>query len=563
MYILGVSSFYHDSAAALIKDGKVICAFEEERFTRIKHDNNFPEGAIQHCLDYEGISIQELDYIVYYEKPLLKFERIIHSIVESYPFSLDPFLKSIPEWLGSKIKVENIIRKKLRYKGDIKFLPHHLSHAASGFFTSGFDNSAILTIDGVGEYETTALWYAKGNKIQKLKYINFPHSIGLLYSTFTAFLGFKVNEDEYKVMGLAAYGVPSYENEIKQIINIKEDGSFQIDMRYFSFTKKPLMWSKKFENLFGTPRQPGQTVSKRDKDLAASIQKVMEDIYFKILNQLHSITKSSNLCISGGVGLNALANGKIYQNTPFKKVYIFGASGDGGSAIGAALYFYFGVLFQNKGVSKLHNLSLGSEYSNLDIKKLLDQSKLKYHFYKDNQQLISKTAHLLKQGKIIGWFNGRMEFGPRALGARSILANPKDPKMKDKVNKVKKRELFRPFAGSILLEEVKNYFKLPSSQIDFPFMNFCFQVKDDKRDQLGAITHKDGTCRVQTVDSSDGVYYDLIKRFYSLTKIPCILNTSFNVRGEPIVENPQQAIRGFLTTSMDYLVIQSFLVSKK
>jgi len=561
MYILGISAYYHDSAATIIKDGKIVCAIEEERFTRKKHDNSFPYNAINFCFSKIGLEIEDIDFVAYYEKPLLKFERIIETFIETYPFSLRPFFRAIPEWLGEKIKIEYIIRKKLGYKGKIYFIPHHLSHSSVAFYPSPFKKAAILTVDGVGEYQTTGLWYGKENRIHPLKSINFPHSLGLLYSTFTAFLGFKVNEDEYKVMGLAAYGKPRYVNLIRKLIDVKTDGSFKLDMSYFSFRESFQMWNKKFESLFGKPRFPNEPITSRDKDLAASIQNIIEEIYFKILNYLYFLTKSKNLCIGGGVALNALANGKIYNNTPFKNIYIFGAASDSGGAIGAGLYVYHEILSKKSRVF-VKNLYLGSQYQSYQIEHELKRSGLKYKKFINKNELIKKTAQLLAREKIIGWFNGAMEFGPRALGARSILSRTYPYFMKKKVNKIKIREQFRPFAGSILQEHVHQYFEVPEKNHFSPFMTFCFKVKNERKKELAAIVHKDDTCRIQTVNENNGWYYKLIKEFYTITRIPCILNTSFNLKGEPIVESPQQALKDFLKTKIDYLVIEDFLIDK-
>lgn len=559
MYILGISAFYHDSAAVLIKDGKVICAAEEERFTRIKHDNSFPAKAIDFCLQQGGISPGKLTAVAYYEKPLLKFERIVHTFVATYPRSLIPFLKGIPEWLDHKIKVEHTIKKKLKFNGKVFFIPHHLSHASATFYPSSFQKAAILTVDGVGEYQTTGLWYGDSLTITPLKHIDFPHSLGLLYSTFTAFLGFKVNEDEYKVMGLSAYGKPSYIYEIYKLIEVKEDGSFKLNMAYFSFRERFRMWNGAFEKLFGKPRLPHESVTKRDRDLAASIQKVTEEIYFKILNFLYRLTKTPSVSIGGGVALNALANGKIYKETAFKNVYILGPAGDSGGALGAALYTYHNI-FGKKKRNAITSLSFGPSYTEEEIRLCLSQYALKYEKYEEDD-LVEKVASLLAHNNIVGWFHGRMEFGPRALGARSILANPKHAYMKEKVNKVKRREQFRPFAGSVLQEYVHEYFEVPEKNYKSSFMNFCFKVKESKRDEIAAIVHKDNSCRVQTVNEADGRYYKLIKAFYELTDVPCILNTSFNLKGEPLVEHPRQALDDFVKTEMDYLVLDDFIVS--
>ncbi len=570
MYILGISAFYHDSAAVLIKDGRVITAIEEERFSHLKHDNTFPIQAINFCLKANNLDIREIDYIAYYEKPLLKFERLIENFIHTYPFALKVFLQAVPEWLDKKIKIEEIIRKTVGFKKKIYFISHHYSHAASAYFTSSFKKATILTIDGVGEYQTTGLWLGEKNQIQLLKRIDFPDSIGLLYSTFTAFLGFRVNEDEYKLMGLAAYGKPRYKNKIYRLIDIKNDGSFRLEQQYFDYRKSLCMYSKKFIKLFGFPRQSEDKITQFHKDLAASIQAVTEEIYFKILNYLHQLTNIDNLCISGGVALNALANGKIYTYTPFKKIHIFGAAGDSGAALGAGLLVYNQILPNHTVTSnfsyitkriKVSNLYFGSRYTNQEIEIILKQLSLKYTKL-SKETLILKSAELLAKGYIIGWFQGRCEFGPRALGNRSILCKPSPRVMKTKVNSIKKREQFRPFAGSILQEKVDEYFVVPEKNYYSPFMTFCFPVKKEKRKELAAIVHADGTCRIQTVNKENGLYYKLIKRFYEMTGIPCLLNTSFNLKGEPIVENPKQAIEDFLRTKMDYLVLGEFLLSK-
>ncbi len=561
MYILGISAFYHDSAAVLLKNGVVLSAVEEERFSRIKHDNQFPFAAINFCLKDAKITIDQIEAVAYYEKPLLKFERILANFVETYPFSLFAFIKGIPEWFGDKIKIEQIIKKKLKFKGKIFFIPHHLSHAASAFFSSGFDEAAILTVDGVGEYQTTCLWQGKNNNITLLKSMNFPNSLGLLYSTFTAFLGFKVNEDEYKVMGMAAYGKPILVDKIYKLLSFKDDGSFNLDMSYFGFRYGLQMWNIKFVKLFGLPRKSNEAITQFHKNLATSIQKVTEDVYFLMLNHLYSLVPIPQVAISGGVALNALANGKIYSNTHFTDVYIFGPAGDNGAALGAALLVYNQICkpVVNK---QFQSLFLGSEYGNTKIKETLKIKNLTYQQFASEELLIDTIARLLNEGKIIGWFQDRMEFGPRALGARSILAKPTPANVKDKVNQIKKREQFRPFGGSILKQYVNDYFEIPVSQYDFPFMNFCFKVKSDKRNVLAAIVHADNTCRIQTVTEKDSRYYKLLNKFYEISGIPCLLNTSFNLAGEPLVESPAQAIDDFLKVPMDYLAIGNFLIHK-
>lgn len=562
MYILGISSYYHDSAAALLRNGKVICAFEEERFTRIKHDNGFPLNAINFCLKYANITISDISYIAYYEKPLLKFERILETFIETYPKSFAPFVKSIPEWLSYKIKPKETIMKLTGFKGKILYIPHHFSHASVSYFPSPFRRSAILTIDGVGEYETTSLWLGNKNEITPLRTIKFPHSLGLLYSTLTSFLGFKVNNDEYKVMGLAAYGKPIYVNDLRKIIDLKKDGSFKLNLKYFSFRESFQMWSKRLEELFGKPRKFGEKLTKRDRDLAASLQLITEEIYFAILNYLYDLTKTRDLCLSGGVALNSLANGKIYTNTPFKKIYIFGAAGDSGGAVGAALYTHHRIIKGKRGRRGVDNLYLGSEYNDVEIENVLIARRLRYKKFNSTDKLCKFVAEKLAKNKIVGWFQGRMEFGPRALGSRSILASPKARKMKDEVNKIKKREKFRPFACSILQDKIQELFLVPEKKHYSPFMNFCFKVKPEKSELIAAVVHKDQTCRVQTVNKNNGLYFDLVKEFYRLTNVPCVLNTSFNLNKEPIVEKPEQAIDDFINTDMDYLAIGNYLLTK-
>lgn len=561
MYILGISAYYHDSAAVLVKDGRVLCAIEEERFSRIKHDNSFPSAAIKWCLKEASISIHDIDCISYYEKPLLKFERVLDMFIQTWPKSLVSFVKNMPELLGEKLNIENTIRIKLGYKGDIAFTHHHLSHASAAYHSSPFASCAILTIDGVGEYQTTALWSAKKGKIQLIKEIQFPHSLGLFYSACAAYLGFKVNEDEYKLMGLAAYGKPTYLKRLEKMIAMKNDGSFNLNMSYFSFRESPQMWSKQFEKLLGPARKSNEKITKKHADIAKSVQTLTEHIYIRILNHLFEITQEKNLCISGGVALNALANGLIHKQTPFGKSHIFGPAGDSGAALGSALFTYY----DRMGISKkapITDLSLGSSYLDSSIEPILKSKQLNY--IKMTQTGLVKSAALsLNDGKIIGWFQGKCELGPRALGNRSILCRPSPRRMKARVNIIKIREQFRPFAGSILQNEVHSYFEVPENKHLSPYMNFCFIVKREKRKDLSAIVHADNTCRIQTVSKRNGMYFKLLTEFYRVSGIPCVLDTSFNLKGEPIVESPEQAIIDFMKTKMDELYIGSYKVTKK
>lgn len=559
MYVLGISAFYHDSAATLIRDGVVIAAAEEERFSRKKHDNGFPHRAIAYCLSDAGINIDAVDCIAYYEKPLLKFERVLETFVETYPRGVTSFIRDMPELLGGKLAVEHLIRKETGFKKDVSFIPHHLSHAAAAFFTSPYKEAAVLTIDGIGEYQTTGLWFGTGNTLQPLKQIDFPHSIGLLYATYTSFLGFRVNDDEYKVMGLAALGSPRYTDKVRKTVRIQTDGSFALDMRYFSFRENERMWSRAFEALFGTPRQTSEPFTEYHADLAASIQAVTEELYFGMLRHLHDITHTDKLCVSGGVALNALANGKISVQTPFTQVSIFGPAGDSGGSTGAALFAAHHLLGA-KEHGAVRNLKWGPAYNAEQIEHVLKQHDVHYEQFQTEEELCSRAAQLLAEDKVIGWFQGRMEFGPRALGSRSILASPGSAHMKDSVNAIKGREEFRPFGGSVLEERMSEYVEV--SEGTYPFMNFCFPVKKEKRDDLSAIVHRDGTCRIQTVSPEDGVYHRLLTAFSDVTGIPFLLNTSFNIAGEPIVENPDQAVRDFLNTPLDGLVIGNFLAVK-
>lgn len=560
MYILGISAFYHDSAAVLLKDGQIVIALEEERFSRVKHDNSFPRRAIKKCLDFAEIDISEVGHVVYYEKPLLKFERILQNFVETFPFSWRLFLKAIPEWLGEKIKVEAIIRKKLGYKKKIYYIPHHLSHAAAAFYTSGYKSSAIVTIDGVGEYQTTGIWLGSELEIKKIKGLVYPHSLGLLYSTFTAFLGFRVNEGEYKMMGLSAYGEARYFEEVKKLIDLKEDGSFFLRLEYFGFRDSMKMWSDNFERLFGVPRKEGQPIVQKHKDIAASIQKLTEEVYSRILREAKVVTNQVQLCIGGGVALNSLANGKIFESG-FDDAYVFGSSGDSGGALGAALFCYYQILKNKRNQTRVESLDLGTVYASTEIEKILRREKLAYKRF-EKKEMDSYVAKLLMRDKIIGWFQGRMEFGPRALGYRSILASPISKDIRVRLNKLKRRELFRPFGCSILEEDFFRTFKVKVKS-SFPFMNFCFDMKRKYRDLLPAICHEDGTSRVQTINIRNNRFYSLIREFKRISGVGCLLNTSFNLKGEPIVENPHEAIHLFKKAKLDYLVIDCFIVSSK
>ncbi len=554
MYILGISCYYHDSAACLLKDGKIIAAAAEERFTRKKHDNSFPINAINFCLNFAKIKPNDVDYIAFYEKPFQKFDRIITTAVKTYPYGFINFYKALPEWITTKLRLPKTIRKKLRYNNELFFINHHLSHASSAFFLSPFEEAAIVTVDGIGEWNSVGIFYGNKNKIKLLKSIKFPHSLGLFYSTITAFLGFKVNNDEYKVMGLSAYGKPAYYNKLRKLIDIKKDGSFKLNMKFFDFDKRPRMFSGRFIREFGKPRKQGARITKRDKDLAASAQKITEELMYLISKHAVEVTKSKNICYAGGVILNSKANGMLIKK--FENVFFMPAAGDDGGSIGAAKYVWHSILGNNKR-EQLRHLLYGPEYSDDEIKDFLERNKIKYR-EADEKELPKITARYIADNKIVGWFQGRMEFGPRALGSRSILANATNPEMKDIVNKrVKHREEFRPFAPALLKENAKKYLDLKG---EAPFMIFTTDVKTK---DIPAVTHVDGTARPQTVDKAiTPRYYNVIKEFGRITGTPVIMNTSFNVRGMPIVCSPKDAYDCFKGTGIDVLVMGNCIIKK-
>jgi len=560
MNILGVSCHYHDSAASLVKDGVLIAAAEEERFTRKKHDNTFPTNAIQYCLKEGKITADEIDVVAFYDKPMLKFDRILHTCVSTFPKSFWMFWDAVPQWMTEKLRVPSLLKNKIGYKGEVLFIEHHKSHAASAFFVSPFKESAIVTIDGIGEWTSAAIHYGKDNDIETLKEIRFPHSLGLFYSTITSYLGFKVNNDEYKIMGLAAYGKPAYYDKFKNIVDVKEDGSFNLNMKYFSYTHDKKMFSNEFEREFGPRREYESKITKRHKDIASTLQKLTEEIMLKIANYAHSLTGSENLCMAGGVALNCVANGRIIREGPFKRVFIQPAATDAGGSLGAAFYAY-NKIYENRRKYVMTDAYLGPSFVEAEIKDFLENSRIEYERM-NKKKLLEKIAHIIAEDKIVGWFQGRLEFGPRALGNRSILANPKNPKMKDILNKkVKHREPFRPFAPSILLRNAKDYLV---GACDSPFMILAFDVKRDKIKDIISATHIDGTCRPQTVTREENkLYYDLIKKFSEITGVPAVINTSFNVRGEPIVCTHIDAFNTFVKTDIDYLVLGNYIISKE
>ncbi len=597
MNILGISCFYHDAAAALIKDGVLIAASEEERFSRKKHDSDFPMLAILFCLEQGKISMEDIDYVVFYEKPFVKFERLIFSIFSSYPKSLGVFRKSMGSWISGKFWIKSTIKEKLNIDDSkIIFTDHHMSHAASAFFCSPYEEAATMTVDGVGEWTTAsygrgyASWNgsSKGNKIILDKEIRFPHSLGLLYSAFTAFLGFEVNEGEYKVMGMAPYGRPLYMDKVYKLIKVHEDGSFTLDMSYFSFYfHSEKTYTSKMIEVFGEPRDPKArfvtsqtslfddpnpaTAEEMEKnqyyaDIAASIQKVTEDILVKMAKYVQRTTGMKKLCMAGGVALNSVANYRILREAGFDEIYIQPAAGDAGAAIGSAMFVYH-VLLGKPRVFKMEHAYWGKHHSDAAIYDFLKSSGLKYQSFDDDEKLYDRVVDSLVKGQVIGWYQGAFEWGPRALGNRSIIADPRNPKMKDIVNiKIKFREPFRPFAPSVLQESCEKFFDMPDSEKHYPstFMLYVTPVKKDKQAILPAITHADGSGRLQTVrKETNPRYHRLIEKFGQETGVPVILNTSFNLRGEPIVNTPQNAFNTFNNSGMDMLVLEHAIVTKE
>jgi len=565
MYNLGISCYYHDSAAALLKDGHVIAAVEEERFSRKKFDDGYPKMAIDWCLNECAISPEQIDSVAFYDKPILKFERLLDNYIAVAPRGMYSFLDTIPKWLHKRLWIKNEIKNHLKgFNGNIIFPEHHMSHAAYAFYTSQFDESAILTIDGVGEWSTASFGIAKNNKIQLTNDIRWPHSLGLFYSAFTYFLGFRVNEGEYKLMGLSSYGKPKYYDLIKEnLIDVKNDGSIHLNMKYFAFTYDKVMTNENFAQLFGIPpRKEDQKTEQIHYDIGASAQKVLEDVLLKMVNHIYSKTKMKNLCIGGGVALNGVANYKVLKNGPFDNVHIPPSPGDGGSAVGCAQYLYFvhnnkkRIIENNHSKLIQENVYVGPSYSNEKIIKFLDSNNIKYEKF-EKQSLLKKTAQLISTGNIVGWYQGKMEWGPRALGNRSILADPRNASMKDILNeKIKHRESFRPFAPSVLEEYASEYFDI---DIPSPYMLMVAKVK--KPEIIPAVTHVDGTGRLQTVSNyANPLYYDLINEFFKITGVPVIINTSMNVMGEPIVNTPEQAYQMIVKTDMDCLVLGNNLI---
>ena len=566
MFSLGISCYYHDSAAALLEDGNVIAAVEEERFSRKKFDDDFPKQAIEWCLKEANVSADQIDSVAFYDKPILKFERLLDNYIAVAPRGLYSFLDTIPKWLHKRLWIKNDIKKSLDgFNGEIIFPEHHLSHAAYSFFTSPFKESAILTTDGVGEWSTTSIGTGHDNSIKLLQDIRWPHSLGLFYSAFTYFLGFQVNEGEYKLMGLASFGTPKYYDLIwDNLIDVKNDGSIHLNMEYFAFTYDKVMTNSKFAELFGIERRKENEETKQIHfDIGASAQKVLEDILLKMVEYVYKKTQSKNLCLGGGVALNGVANYRILKESSFENIHIPPSPGDAGSAVGCAQYLYFSHKNQKRIIKDstkriIENVYVGPSYSEEKIKQFLDSSNIKYEEL-DQDTSIETCAKLISDGNVVGWYQGKMEWGPRALGNRSILADPRRKEMKDILNeKIKHRESFRPFAPSILEEYVSEYFDI---DIPSPYMLMVAPVK--KPDLIPAVTHVDGTGRVQTVSkNSNPLYHKLISEFHKLTGVPVIINTSMNVRGEPIVNTPEQGYQMLIKTDMDYLFLKRFLLKK-
>ncbi len=582
--ILGISCYYHDSAACLVRDGKIIAAAQEERFTRKKHDFEFPRNAIDFCLKKGNLQVQNLDYVAFYEKPLLKFERILETYLAYAPYGFNSFIKAIPLWIKHRLWIPDLIQKELNYKGKIIYPEHHESHAASAFFPSPFESAAILTADGVGEWATTSFGRGAGNKFEFHSEIRFPHSLGLLYSAFTYYTGFKVNSAEYKVMGLAPYGEPKYVDLIlKELIDLKEDGSFKLNMSYFNYCAGLTMTNRKFNKLFGaSPRRRETELKQRDMDLARSVQTVTEEIMLRIARHVHRMTGEENLCLSGGVALNCVANGRILREGPFKRIWIQPAAGDAGGALGAALVVWHHYLNQPRQVENPDSQSgslLGPLFEDHEIESVLKKYEAVYEKY-SSSELVQKVAKFIGEGNVIGWFQGRMEFGPRALGARSIIGDARNREMQSRMNlKIKFRESFRPFAPSVIEDRAPDWFEIKDSS---PYMLLVADVAKkqrmesvngglkgleklkESRSKIPAVTHVDMSARVQTIDKKrNPVYYDLINHFYKQTGCPVIINTSFNVRGEPIVCSPEDAFRCFMSTEMDYLILGNFVLDKR
>jgi carbamoyltransferase len=593
-HILGISAYYHDSAAAILRDGHVLAAAQQERFSRRKHDAGFPAQAIEYCLAEAEVDLKTIEHVVFYDKPLIKFERLLETYLSYAPKGFRSFLAAMPVWLKEKLFLKTTLKKELSALGNcavkdlppLQFAEHHQSHAASAFYFSPFERSAVLCLDGVGEWATTSIWVGNGTQLEPLWEIDFPHSLGLLYSAFTYFAGFRVNSGEYKLMGLAPYGEPKYVDLIlDKLLDLKPDGTFRLDMRYFNYCTGLTMTNAKFDSLFGgPPRKPESEVMQREMDIAASIQKVTETVMLRLAQTIYSETGEENLCLAGGVALNCVANGRVLREGPFKNIWIQPAAGDAGGAVGAAAVSWYANSNARRKVNGkdfMQGSYLGPSYGTEKIREDLDKFDAVYSESSDHE-LFARLAVLLEQGRVIGWFQGRMEFGPRALGGRSIIGDPRNSDMQTVMNlKIKYRESFRPFAPSVLAERVSDYFE---QDVESPYMlivapvrkELCRTLSDEeqslfgveklkiRRSELPAITHVDYSARVQTVhEDTNPRYYRLLKAFEQRTGCGVLVNTSFNVRGEPVVCTPEDAYRCFMRTEMDYLVVENFLLDKE
>ncbi len=559
MNILGISCFYHDSAACLVQNGKVVAAAQEERFNREKYSSVFPINAINFCLQAKDLTSYDIDYIGFYEKPYLKFARVILSHLRAYPFSLKNFLDTVPSWLEDRLIMPLVLKRELGFEGKVLFIKHHLSHAASAFLVSSFDQAAILTADGVGEWATMSLGIGKGSEIKVLKELHYPDSLGLLYTAITTHLGFRALSGEGKVIGLASYGKPRYINSFRNIVAVKPDGSFWLDTKFFGFNQGFRMYSQKFIKTFGRERKPGDKIQERHCDIAASLQKFLEETLITIARNLYNQTRMDKLCLAGGVFLNCVANNLILAETPFKEIFIQPAAGDSGGALGAACYINCSILKEPRSYV-MTDAYLGPYFTEGQMKRVLVNHHLDFKELNDSD-LTKFVAKELSEDKIVGWFQGRTEFGPRALGNRSILANSCNPGIKEILNsKVKKREAFRPYAPAVLEEKAGEFFEIKGQS---PFMLFAPLVKDKKKRLIPGVTHVDGTARVQTVNKkTNPKLWSLIREFENITGIPAVVNTSFNLRGEPIVCSPADAISCFQRSQMDYLVLGNYLVKR-
>lgn len=591
--ILGLSGYYHDSAAALVRDGDIVAAAQEERFTRKKHDARFPENAVRYCLEHEGIGLEDVDYVVFYDKPLVKFDRLLETYLTYAPSGLRSFLAAMPVWLKEKLYLKTLLRKELAACGKCEsaavptllFTQHHQAHAASAYFASPFEEAAVLCMDGVGEWATTSVWRGSGNELTPEWEIDFPHSLGMLYSAFTYYTGFKVNSGEYKLMGLAPYGEPRYTDRIlDKLVDVKSDGTFRLDMRYFNYATGLTMTNGHFDELFdGPPRKPESPISQKDMDIAASIQLATEEIVLRLGRAVNAELGAGNLCLAGGVALNCVANGRLLREGPFDGIWIQPAAGDAGGALGAALsvwYEYLGNARTVNGTDAMHGAYLGPRYGDAEITAYLDSVGAVYERI-DDGPLARRLADILAAEAVVGWFQGRMEFGPRALGGRSIIGDPRSRTMQSVMNlKIKHRESFRPFAPAVLAERVSDCFELTTPS---PYMLIVAGISQDRRIEMSeaeqqlfgieklnvprsefpAITHVDYSARVQTVHrETNPRFHELLRCFEELTGCPTLVNTSFNVRGEPIVCTPEDAYRCFMRTEMDYLVLENCLLAK-